>query len=94
MNTDLLVLASAVAFVLGSAVGIAATFYLLQRSTDRLHAIVKGDAFTLCRLHQRPAHGDRVYVAQDRENAAHALDRARLCGAHVCPRCLELARRV
>lgn len=80
------------AFLMGSVVGLSAAFYLLSKVPDRLHAAVIGDIRPVCAAAVLTDR-DRVLCAASLPAARASLDRARLCGAHVCPDCLDILRR-
>lgn len=85
ISPELLPWALAAAFVLGSAVGIGSAFYLLSRSVPRLHAMdVRG--VLVCDWREP---GSKYLPPMEGEQALKALNRARLAGANVCPRCVD-----
>lgn len=91
MSPDLLPWALLVTFLVGSATGIGATFYLTTVSAPWIHSGHLPPHGPACdRMHP----GDRVLPQMSVDMSGATLHRARLCGANVCPRCLELVRRV
>lgn len=88
VTCDLVPWALFVAFLLGSAVGVAAAFYLLSKAPPRLHAWAAGET----RPHCTVGNYDRVLMPSTRSAAFLDLERARLCGANVCRACLDRLR--